>query len=54
VVAGFPAGLDGALLFILEEFNQFGDGGFFDAKAFLTGVLSDLRRLVTQHARHSA
>lgn len=41
VVAGLAARIDGALLFILEEFDEFRDRGFFNAKAFLAGVRSD-------------
>ena len=46
VVAGLAAGIDGALLLILEEFDEFRDRGFFNAKTFLAGVRSDWQTTV--------
>jgi len=38
MVTGLGTGLDGALLFLLEEINQLRHGSFFDTKLFLAGV----------------
>lgn len=43
MVTGLAAGVDGAFLFVLEELNQFCDGCFLDAEAFLTWVFDELR-----------
>jgi len=38
MVAGLAARFDGALLFILEKLDQFGNGSFLDTKALLAGM----------------
>ena len=43
MVARLAAGIDGALLFILEEFDEFRYGGFLYAEAFLARMISRLR-----------
>ena len=43
MVAGLAAGIDRALLLVFEKLNQLRDGGFFDSKSFLAGMLNQLR-----------
>jgi len=43
VIAGLAAGIDRALLFILEELDQFRDDSFINPEAFLAGMLCKLQ-----------
>ena len=38
MIAGLAAGIDCALLFVFEEFDQFRDGRFFNSEALLAGM----------------
>ena len=42
MVARLAAGIDSALLFVLEELNQFGDRSLFDSEPLLARVINRL------------
>ena len=54
VIAGLATRLHRTLLFVFEEFNQLGDGRFFNAEALLAGMIDRMRILVSEHRRQSA
>ena len=39
MITGLSTRLDGAFFFALEELYQFSNSGFFDAEAFLAGMI---------------
>ena len=53
MIAWLAAGIDGALLLILEKFDQFRHDGFFNAKSFLTGMIDRVRRIARNGWRTS-
>ena len=51
MVTRLAAGIDGALLLVLEKLDEFRDCGFFDAESFLAGMIGRLTKGFGRRAR---